>query len=124
MNSIEVIGVYHANGGLLGEISYVLGKVFGQTECALCVLTHTFISEKSSLKTWRCELPYRLSFKHLNELSSQMASCVVHQSPCVVLEYESKLSILIDAESLRSMNGDEHALMRCIESRVASFTSR
>ena len=49
MDAIEVVGVYHANGGVLGEIAYVFGKILGQTECALCDVTHGLLFEKSAI---------------------------------------------------------------------------
>jgi hypothetical protein len=119
--TIEVIGVYHANGGLFGEIAYVFGKVFGKTECALCDLTHRVVSEKGNVQSWRRGLSYPLTFKHLNELSAQMSACVANESPCVVLQHGGDMSILIDRHELRAMNGDEQSLMRCIESRVADL---
>ena len=118
---MEVIGVYHANGGLFGEVAYVFGRLFGTTECALCDLTHRLVSEKKRLRSWRCDLPYSLTFKHLNELSAQVASCVMNESPCLVLKHQGEVSILIDRHELTAMNGDEQSFMNCVESRLADF---
>lgn len=118
---MEIIGVYHANGGIFGEIAYVFGKIFGTTECALCDLTHRMVSEKSNVQSWRCGLSYALTFKHLNELSAQMSDRVSNQSPCVVLKHGGELKILINRDELKAMNGDEQSLMSCIESRVADL---
>lgn len=119
MDSIEVVGVYHANGGLFGEIAYVLGKLLGQTECALCDVTHGLVSEKDTVKSWRCRVPYAISFKHLNELSSEMFEFVAQRSPCVVLRRNAQLSLLIDSETLRDMKGDENAFMQCMERKMS-----
>jgi hypothetical protein len=118
---MEIIGVYHANGGIFGEIAYVFGKLVGTTECALCDLTHRVVSEKSNVRSWRCSLPYPLSFLHLNELSATMSACVVNESPCVVIEHDGDLKILIRRDELKAMQGNEQSLMRCIESRVDQF---
>ena len=36
----RLVGVYDADGGLLGEAAYVWGKVRGTRHCALCDITH------------------------------------------------------------------------------------
>jgi len=32
---IELIGVYHADGGPIGEAKYVIGKFLGRAHCSL-----------------------------------------------------------------------------------------
>ena len=51
MNKLKkIVGIYNADGGLLGELTYVVKKITGQTKCDLCSLTHDSISEK---KQWQ-----------------------------------------------------------------------
>ena len=42
-------GVYHADGGIVGELRYVFGKLRGTAHCALCDITHSYVSEKKSM---------------------------------------------------------------------------
>ena len=35
-----VWGVYHADGGIMGELRYVIGAVFQGNHCSLCDITH------------------------------------------------------------------------------------
>ena len=45
--TIESIwGVYHADGGLLGELRYVMGVAFRGEHCSLCDITHSVAWEK------------------------------------------------------------------------------
>jgi hypothetical protein len=37
---IRLTGVYNANGGIMGELAYVLGHLVGARECNLCDITH------------------------------------------------------------------------------------
>ena len=39
----ELVGVYHADGGLLGELRYAYGKVRGTAHCSLCDITHATV---------------------------------------------------------------------------------
>ena len=107
---IEVIGVYHANGGILGELAYVAGKILGLTSCALCDLSHGLISEKTSVKSWRCTAAFPIRFLHLNEIDSLTAETIQGRTPCVVLRRKHRVVVLIEKEELANMAGDESLL--------------
>ena len=51
-------GVYHADGGIVGELRYVFGKLIGTAHCALCDITHSYVSEKKSMKECRSSVQY------------------------------------------------------------------
>ena len=36
----SIWGVYHADGGLIGELKYVAGALFKGQHCSLCDITH------------------------------------------------------------------------------------
>lgn len=42
----RLVGVYHANGGLRGEVAYVVGKFLGTAHFALCDITHSPVRRK------------------------------------------------------------------------------
>ena len=42
----ELIGVYHADGGPIGEARYVLGRMLGTAHCGLCDITHSPVRRK------------------------------------------------------------------------------
>lgn len=45
-----IVGVYNADGGILGELTYIFKKITKQTKCSFCDLTHSNIAEKSIWK--------------------------------------------------------------------------
>ena len=47
----ELVGVYHADGSLLGEARYVVGKILGRAHCSLCDITHDMV-RKDVLRKW------------------------------------------------------------------------
>ena len=114
----EVIGVYHANGGILGELAYVSGKLLGLTSCALCDLSHGLITEKTSVKSWRCNASFSIRFLHLNELDELTTATVQGQTPCVVLRSDDRVSLLISKEELSDMMGDESLLFARVDALV------
>ena len=44
----EIVGVYHADGGVMGELRYILGKARGTAHCALCDITHSTVRRKAA----------------------------------------------------------------------------
>ena len=97
-------GVYHANGGLVGELTYVLGKLRGTAHCSLCDITHA-IRMKPEWKALEAslEIPFRLV--HLNEQGSRLAALTRGTTPCVVGESEEGLSVLLGPEELEACGG-------------------
>lgn len=51
---VELVGVYHAEGTVLGELKYAVGKLFGIAHCSLCDITHTAKGEKPGFASCRC----------------------------------------------------------------------
>lgn len=47
-NDVTYVGIYNADGSLLGEISYVLAKYTGRGHCELCDITHGTFRRKRS----------------------------------------------------------------------------
>ncbi len=62
----KLYGVYNADGGIVGELSYVIGKIRGTAHCALCDITHGKVSKKKEWKRCAKELPAHIELLHLN----------------------------------------------------------
>ena len=100
MRYTELVGVYHADGSLLGELRYVWGKLRGTAHCALCDITHGALTEKSDFKACRARLPVPLRTLHLDERSPELTAATEGQTPCVVGRAESGWELVLDAEDL------------------------
>lgn len=84
---VELIGVYHADGGMLGELRYVVGKVIGSAHCSLCDITHGNVRRKTE---WdeacrRFDIPIRLI--HLNERDPQEVAACTDGTPTVLARW-------------------------------------
>ncbi|MDH3208621.1 MAG: hypothetical protein OEO79_18620 [Gemmatimonadota bacterium] len=97
-------GVYHANGGLLGELTYVMGKLRGTAHCALCDVTHR-IRMKDEWKALAASLDMPLELVHLNEQPASLAEVTEGSTPCVVAETEDGFRILLGPRQLDSVGG-------------------
>lgn len=84
-------GVYNAEGGLVGEMTYLVKKFRGTTHCALCTITHgpNPVLHPTGTKEWKrvsCGLSLEMKLFHLNEMPSEVAALVSRENaPAVVL---------------------------------------
>ena len=107
----RLVGIYNANGGLAGELTYVVGHLLGRVECALCDITHSPLRQKAEWKklvtdlldTAGCELVT----KHKNEITEKQRQASAGFEPCVLFEKpDGGYEIVMSAEDLRRFDGD------------------
>jgi hypothetical protein len=72
----EFIGVYHADGGAIGEAKYVIGKLLGTAHCALCDITHSPVRRKPAWDAMVAGLGVPFRLQHLNEMPSDVSAAV------------------------------------------------
>ena len=100
----KIYGIYHADGGIIGELSYLWGKITGTAHCSLCDITHKGISMKRDWKNFTNSLDVDFELLHLNEQTQVLADFTAGKTPCVVGEELGEMKILVDAESLEGCN--------------------
>ena len=107
----RLVGVYNANGGLAGELAYVVGHLLGRVECALCDITHSPVRQKAEWKKLVATLldgaGCELVTKHKNEITEKQRQASAGHEPCVLLEQpDGSYEIVMSAEDLRRFDGD------------------
>ena len=113
----RVVGVYNADGGLKGELTYVIGKLRGTTHCGLCDITHgnSPVAKKSWKEIMAC-LPVDVQTVHLNEMDGRTAALVNKSTaPAVVFlpdapNADNTDRILLDAAALDACGADPEVL--------------
>ncbi len=123
---IRLIGVYNADGGVVGELKYFFGHLIGVAKCELCDITHSPIRRKASFDQLASELKsqYGLDFalKHLNERSEAETKASLAKEPCVLAEYpDGSLGMFLDRQELRVVDGDVGRFGKLIRARLALF---
>jgi hypothetical protein len=106
----EYVGVYHADGGLVGETKYFFGHLFGRVHCSLCDITHSPVRRKKAWDELAASLgaPFRLY--HLNDMPADVAAVVARVgSPAVMARTDAGLVVLVDAGRLERMDGSVEA---------------
>ena len=118
MDFESIYGVYHADGGLLGELRYVMGVAFRGQHCSLCDITHSLAWEKGEMKKWRrtSEIPFHLV--HLNERPDEVKQATEGKTPCIVAKTSSGFVMLATDEELTSFDGSVELLKGHIERQL------
>jgi hypothetical protein len=127
-NVVELIGIYHADGGLVGEAVYVIGHLLGRTHCALCDITHSPFRRKPAWDAMvsRLDVPFRLL--HRNEVDSDIQQLLhQHETPVVLARTGAhQLEILlgpVDLEVAGSVDEFEERLRQALTIRSATDPS-
>ena len=97
--------IYDADGGLLGELAYGLGKLMGTAHCAACDITYGALSEKAEWQACKVRLGLVVEQLHRNELPDDLARVVRGQLPCVAAEGDEGSRVLVDAAALEACAG-------------------
>lgn len=121
-----LIGVYNADGGLLGEVSYVLGHLIGVRSCSLCDISHSPIKMKSAFKELRRRLleehGIALKMIHRNERNEREALASAGREPCMLLEHEDQsISMFLDSVELKALAGKVDSFEKLVYSRLDLF---
>ena len=119
-DSARLVGVYNANGGVLGELSYVIGKLRGTTHCSLCDISHgRSVRQRKEWNTALRELPLSLETVHLNEMDTATARVADGSSPVVVYLDGDHDRILLTPADLDSCAGQVDEFLELITARLA-----
>ena len=115
----RLIGVYDADGGLLGELAYLTGRLLGVAHCALCDITHGRSGEKPAFCATRGSLGLPLETIHRNAQTTSLREVTQGRTPCVVGETADGYEVLLGRADLEACKGDppclETALRRVID---------
>jgi hypothetical protein len=118
-----LIGIYKADGGIVGELSYFFGHLVGVRSCSLCDITHSPIMKKSSFKDLErhllAEHGIAVRMLHMNERNEREQKASEGREPCILLEYpDESISMFIDSADLATLSGSVSSLKKLIKSRL------
>ena len=116
----EVVGVYDADGGPLGELAYVWGKVRGTAHCSLCDITHGRVRRRRDWDAMVAGLEVAVDLRHRNELTPEQQVAARDSGLPVVLGREAggEYAVLLDAAELDALGGDVDAFRRALSQRL------
>lgn len=123
---VRLVGVYHANGSLGGEIAYWVGARLGRAHCALCDITHGTFRPKAEFARCAAGIPVPFDLVHLDERSAEVEAATDGRTPCVVAlvtrdqdaSGPTDVVVLVGTEALDGCGGEPAALVRALEGAV------
>lgn len=116
----RLVGVYDADGTLLGELAYAVGHLLGRRSCALCDITHGGVRRRPEFDEAAAILGVPLDLLHRDERSQALATLTEGALPCVVAEGEGEQVVLVGRGALAACGKDPVALVDAIRSAAAS----
>ena len=122
-NRGTLIGIYKADGGIVGELSYFFGHLIGVRSCSLCDISHSPIMKKSSFKALEqhllAEHGIRVRMIHMNERNEREQKASEGREPCMLLQYpDESISMFLDSGDLTALSGSVSSLKKLIASRL------
>ncbi len=103
----ELVGVYHADGGVLGELRYAVGKLTGRAHCSLCDITHAGVRRRADWDQLVAGLPVPVRLVHLNERDADVAAASGSATPCVLARRgDGTLQTVLRPAELATVAGD------------------
>jgi hypothetical protein len=103
----ELLGVYDADGGIRGELTYVWGRWRGTAHCSLCDLTHTTWRRKQEWDELVSRVPVPLRVAHRNELDpAERAAATGQPLPLLLGRDAAGWRPVVGADRLDSLAGD------------------
>ncbi len=121
-----LIGVYKADGGLVGELSYFFGHLVGTKECSLCDITHSPFRKKREFKDLekRLNQEFGVNFRlvHMNERSDSELEASEGREPCVLLQHQDgSISMFLDFVELKAADGSVASFEKLVRNRLDIF---
>ena len=104
---LKIIFVYNANSGLLNSTFDALHKVVSPKtyQCNLCSLTHGAFTEKEEWSKFVEQSNHSFEFLYKDDFEERFNQKFSY--PCVLSQNETMLELLIDSDSLNSLNNLE-----------------
>ncbi|HYN57124.1 MAG TPA: hypothetical protein VES03_08000 [Motilibacterales bacterium] len=117
----SLVGVYHADGGPIGEAKYVFGKLLGTAHCALCDITHSPVRRKPAWDRMVAELGLPVELVHLNEMDAEVAAATAaHGSPVILgRRTGGTVEVLLLPEELEVLGGSVEAFRSAVENALS-----
>lgn len=115
----RLVGVYHAEGTLVGELRYWIGARLGRAHCALCDITHGTFRARPEWKACADALPVPFTAVRLDEREPALAAATEGHTPCVAAETGDGWFVLVGADELEACDGRPEALAQAIAEALA-----
>lgn len=119
----SLVGVYDADGTVVGEITYWLGARIGRAHCSLCDVTHGLFTERSMWRDWRRSLEVPFELFHRDDMPVDVAASV-SQLPIVVARTGDSVVEVLGRAALDECDGDLGTFIAALEESLVGLGLR
>jgi hypothetical protein len=102
---MQYVGIYNADGTILGEIAYVLAKYTGRGHCELCDITHGAVRRKPAWDDACARAGVHVDLRHRDEVTEEQLS-VAGELPAVIGFRDGQWVRVMGPDELGACNGD------------------
>ena len=119
----SLYAIYDADGSLAGELSYLFDKFLGRADCALCDLSHGW--HPAGKRAWRQQqgATTQLNWLHRDEVPHHVLSRVSDFLPCVAIDTNGTVDILISRDQLAGCDGDFMVFEQLLAQKLQGLAS-
>jgi hypothetical protein len=116
---IRLIGVYDADGTVLGELSYFLRARVGRAHCALCDITHGRVRERADWRACRDELPVPFVTYHRDDQPDEVRAAASGVAPVVLAQADSGFRVVAGPDDLEACAGSPDRLLAMLRASIS-----
>ena len=114
-----MIGVYDADGTVLGELSYFVGKRLGRAHCGLCDITHGLVRERADWRVERDRLPIPFDVLHRDDQPDEVRAATADAAPAVLAEMATgDIVLLVGSDVIDRCAGSPAKLIDAVRTAV------
>jgi hypothetical protein len=84
----RLVGVYDADGTIIGELTYLARSSVGKAHCSLCDITHGRLRERADWREARSRLPVPFETFHRDDQPDAVRAVLAGTTPAVVAELD------------------------------------
>ena len=104
------VGIYNADGTILGEIAYVARKLAGRGTCSLCDITHGWTGRRRDFDATCSAAGIEWTLLHRNEASPEQL-LAAGPLPAVVAWRDGTWTLVLGPDELDECDGNPVALV-------------
>jgi hypothetical protein len=119
---VEVVAVYDADGGVVGETVYAVRHLFGSADCALCSVSHRGLRRRPEWDAMVADLPVPVRLVHRNETSGpEREALVLSGLPAVLgIRRDGSYTALLGPTGITATHGSVEEFGRALRAALAT----
>ena len=118
--AVRLVGVYDADGTVLGELAYLVKATVGRSHCSLCDITHGRLRERADWRACRDQLPVPFTTYHRNDQPDTLRAAAGGVAPTVVAETgDGGVVVLLGPAEIARCGASPQLLVDAIERAAA-----